>query len=118
MPIRSELARSFALTDIETAAAAGLGGAPISTRPTAAPFNGVATAVLLLVLMQSFAPGRSVEGTLLAEGIGLESIISLTILLLHHEGRDHAKCAARYGEDRRANCPRVSYRLTLGVYRR
>src|SRR5258708_31437016 len=43
-------AQRLALMGIETAAA-GLGGTPTSTRPTATPFNVAATAVLLLALM-------------------------------------------------------------------
>lgn len=109
------------MTGIETVTAAGVGGAPTSTRRTATPFNVAATAVLLLALMplvyylwmclafnhgepmlpsaalldhlpmptpisvgilvgwfvwqivlQIFAPGRWVEGPLLADGTRLK----------------------------------------------
>jgi hypothetical protein len=43
-------------------------------------------------------------------------ILSLTLLLVHRERRDHALCLAKYGEDWDAYCRRVRWRILPGLY--
>ncbi len=43
-------------------------------------------------------------------------VIYLTILLVHRERRDHAACAAKYGDDWDAYCAKVRWRILPGVY--
>jgi len=43
-------------------------------------------------------------------------IVYFTILLVHRERRDHDMCAVRYGEDWKAYCQKVPYRIIPGVY--
>jgi protein-S-isoprenylcysteine O-methyltransferase Ste14 len=43
-------------------------------------------------------------------------ITYFTILLVHRERRDHDMCAVRYGDDWKAYCQRVPYRIIPGVY--
>jgi protein-S-isoprenylcysteine O-methyltransferase Ste14 len=43
-------------------------------------------------------------------------VVYFTILLVHRERRDHARCAASYGEDWQAYCRKVPWRIVPGVY--
>lgn len=43
-------------------------------------------------------------------------IIYFTILLVHRERRDHAMCAARYGQDWDRYCQKVPWRMIPGIY--
>jgi protein-S-isoprenylcysteine O-methyltransferase Ste14 len=43
-------------------------------------------------------------------------LVYMTILLLHRERRDNARCAARYGKDWQTYCAKVRYRIIPGVY--
>jgi hypothetical protein len=40
----------------------------------------------------------------------------LTVLLVHRERRDHARCAEKYGADWEAYCARVRWRIVPGLY--
>jgi protein-S-isoprenylcysteine O-methyltransferase Ste14 len=43
-------------------------------------------------------------------------IIYFTILLVHRERRDHARCLTRYGEAWESYCRKVPWRIIPGVY--
>ena len=43
-------------------------------------------------------------------------VVYFTILLVHRERRDHAMCAARYGDDWTRYCEKVRWRIVPGVY--
>jgi protein-S-isoprenylcysteine O-methyltransferase Ste14 len=43
-------------------------------------------------------------------------VVYFTILLVHRERRDHAMCAARYGDDWTRYCEKVPWRIVPGVY--
>jgi protein-S-isoprenylcysteine O-methyltransferase Ste14 len=43
-------------------------------------------------------------------------VVYLAVLLVHRERRDHARCAANYGEDWEAYCAKVRWRIVPGLY--
>ena len=43
-------------------------------------------------------------------------VVYLAILLVHRERRDHARCAAKYGQDWEAYCAKVRWRIVPGLY--
>ena len=43
-------------------------------------------------------------------------VIYFTVLLVHRERRDHARCAKKYGRDWDVDCAKVRWRIDPGVY--
>jgi delta14-sterol reductase len=43
-------------------------------------------------------------------------VLYLAVLLVHRERRDHARCAAKYGQDWEVYCAKVRWRIVPGLY--